>query len=173
MAKINVNDSQYDGSGGNVFPQSGPHAAFVSEMEQKLSQAGNQMLVLTWTLHHPNDADCGKHVLYDYYTLTEKAIWRFVAMARAIDPMMQIDPSDKADLDRLIFGKPIVITLDVYEDTYGGKTKTKVDVKDWRALEATEKRALKNAYGPGLVPDNGEVLESTGASNVVNDDIPF
>lgn len=176
MAIVDPQSSEYDGTG---LPEDGPHMAFVHEAEVGETSKGDDKVTVGFTIHGPKDADKGAKVLFNTYTLSKAATWKYVELCRAIDPGMAAhDPADQSDINRLIFGKPLVIHTEQYENEWQGKTTTRVRVNDHRALTRHEKKALVAAYGQAMVPADGDVGNGAGAdapdgASFRDDDIPF
>lgn len=174
MALVDPQSSEYDGT---KMVSDGPHLAFIHEAECGETKNGDDKVTVGFTIHGPKDDDKGGKVLFQTYTLSKAATWKYVELCRAIDPGMAAhDPADQSDINRLIFGKPLCITTEQYENTWDGKTSTRVRVAEHRALTRHEKKALVAAYGQTMVPADGNLSTDSGATEggvIHDDDIPF
>ena len=173
-----IDVTMMDASEGFQIVKDGTHLVYVSNAHCKVSDSsGIPMVEIEFTVIGPNDPDKGLTIPFQYYSLSEKAIRRYVALAKAIDPKMPVhDASIQEDIDRLIYGQPLVIQTAQYDDTYNGETRKKVRIRKHAALNAAEEKALKEAYGDGLVPENG-AARADAATEIPDretlDDIPF
>jgi hypothetical protein len=174
MPVVDPQSSDYDG---NKMVSDGPHLAFIHEADVGETKNGDDKLTVGFTIHGPKDDDKGGKVLFQTYTLTDAAMWKYVELARAIDPGMgKHDPADQSDVNRLVFGKPLCITTEQYQNTWEGKTSTRVKVAEHRALTRHEKKALVAAYGQTMVPADGKLSMDSNATDgaiIKDDDIPF
>lgn len=96
----------------------GVHTAKVVEIEEKVSQGGDDMLQFTFEVMHGNDK--GGRV-FESFVLTDKALWKFKAFLQSIG--MKADGKIKLDLDKLI-GK--VCDIEVFWEEYNGQTRSKI-----------------------------------------------
>lgn len=96
----------------------GIHTAKVSEIEDKVSQGGDQMLQFTFEIIKGEDKGCK---VFDNFVLTDKALWKLKSFLQAIG--MKADGKLKIDLDKLI-GK--TCDIEVFWDEYNGQTRSKI-----------------------------------------------
>lgn len=96
----------------------GIHTARVSEIEDKVSQGGDQMLQFTFEIIKGEDKG---YKVFDNFVLTDKALWKLKSFLQAIG--MKADGKLKIDLDKLI-GK--TCDIEVFWDEYNGQTRSKI-----------------------------------------------
>ena len=153
---VEIDVQGFDGNtefGGSYLIKEGEHMAFVSDVTFKTSSSGNPMLELSFEMMGEDNADKGKNLRFQFYVLTEKAIGRFIGLCRAIDRgMRKFDASDSDALNELIYGMPLVVEVETYEDEYNGEKKMRQRIKRHRALDPNEEKQLVEWYGEGMVP---------------------
>ena len=131
----------------------GAHLVAVSQADYGLSKSGNEMVTVRFEVIGPDDPDRGRE-LRNWYVLTESMVGRYVALARAIDPQMRPhDPCVQDDLNELIWGKPLVVTVEHEDGEYNGTPIIRERVKSHTGLSDAEVTALAGEYGDGLVPE--------------------
>lgn len=96
----------------------GQHVVKLIEIEETESQAGNEMLSVTFQV--TKGASTGAK-LYDNFVLTEKALWKLQSFLIAIG--MKADGKIVLDLDKLI-GKTCIV--EVAHEEYEGKTRARI-----------------------------------------------
>lgn len=141
-------------SGGSFGPiAEGAHIVAVSAADFGLSKSGNDMVTIKFRVIGPDDKDNGRE-LRAWYVLNPSQVKRYVSLARAIDPKMRPhDASDQNDLNELVWGKPLVISVEHEEDEYKGQPVVRERVTKHTSLTDREVTALAEAYGSGLVPE--------------------
>lgn len=158
--EIDPTSSEFDSKGtGSYLLADGEHIVMVSKAECD-QRGGKDYVECDFECIGPVDPDKGKTHKWEKYFITEAAIWRYAHLCRAIDKTMRRhSATSQEDVDGLVYGQPLVVTLETYEDTWNGVTRTKQRVKFHRALTPDEEAALLSAYGRSLVPggsdDNG------------------
>jgi len=153
---VEIDVQGFDGKtefGGSYLITEGEQLAFVSDVVFKTSSSGNPMLEVSFEVMGKDNADSGKQLRFQFYVLTEKAIGRFIGLCRAIDKgMRKFDASDSDALNELIYGMPLVIEVQTYEDEYNGEKKMRQRVNRHRCLSPDEESQLVEWYGEGMVP---------------------
>lgn len=96
----------------------GIHTAKVVEILEKDTQAGDPMLQFAFEIVKGDDKGCK---VFDNFTLTDKALWKFKAFLDAVG--VKSDGKIKIDLDKLV-GK--VCDIEVFWDEYNGQTRAKI-----------------------------------------------
>jgi hypothetical protein len=167
------NDKQFDYVPTET-PPPGEYSAYVSDVQAKRSKKGDPMVEVQWTIHEPGSPHIGATVR-EWYVLSEKAMWRYATLCRALGMTQRHDPTKQADLDTKVFGLPAVLEIENEDEEYKGKTYTRARVARVRALTPDEGGALAEAYGPGLVPnpDAGAPPAALGGEGFHDDEIPF
>jgi len=147
--KIDVtSDSTSTGSGPIA---EGGHIVAISQADFGVSKSGNDMVTVRFRVIGPDDGDKDRE-LRAWYVLTSSQVGRYVAMARAIDPKMRAhDPTQQGDLNELVWGKPLVVTVQHEDDEYNGEVRIRERIKSHAGLSDAEVTALAGAYGSGLV----------------------
>ena len=131
----------------------GGHIVAISQADFGVSKSGNDMVTVRFRVIGPDDGDKDRE-LRAWYVLTSSQVGRYVAMARAIDPKMRAhDPTQQADLNELVWGKPLVVTVQHEDDEYNGEVRVRERIKSHAGLSDAEVTALAGAYGSGLVPE--------------------
>lgn len=96
----------------------GIHTAKVTEILEKTSQGGDDMLQFKFEITKGEDKGSA---VFESFVLTDKALWKFKAFLQAIG--MKADGKLKIDLDKLI-GK--VCDIEVFWEEYNGQTRAKI-----------------------------------------------
>lgn len=96
----------------------GKYVAKVAAAEEKTSQAGNQMINVTFEVV---EGEAIGRKVFDNYVLTEKSLWRLKQFLASIgmgaDGMVDIDLNDW--LDRFLI-------IDVTQEEYNGNTRNRI-----------------------------------------------
>lgn len=96
----------------------GIHTAKVTEILEKTSQGGDDMLQFKFEIIKGDDKGSA---VFESFVLTDKALWKFKAFLQAIG--MKADGKLKIDLDKLI-GK--ICDIEVFWEEYNGQTRAKI-----------------------------------------------
>lgn len=165
MAKININDEQYDGEDGLGIMSVGAHIVAVHEVEAQVSQnSGKPMVTLGFTAIGPQDADKGKTLRFQHFSLSDKAIKNYVRLARAAGMPATHDPELQKDVNAFL-GKTLVILNKLEKGKNGYEDR--VRMSKCRPLKGAEKNGLVEAYGDSMLPDG---LVSAGSADGFGDD---
>lgn len=97
----------------------GIHTAKIVDIEEATSQAGDDMLKITFEVVSGESKGCK---LFDNCVLTEKALWKFQLLLKALG--MRCDGKIAIDLDKLI-GK--LVDVEVSHEEYNGQTRARVN----------------------------------------------
>ena len=96
----------------------GQHVVKLTEIEEGVSQAGNDMLNATFKVVKGQSTGA---TLYDNFVLTEKALWKLQAFLTAVG--MKADGKIVLDLDKLV-GKTCIV--EVEHEEYEGKMRARI-----------------------------------------------
>lgn len=96
----------------------GRHVVKITDIEQKVSSAGDDMLQFTFEVARGDDKGCR---VYDNFALTDKALWKFKACLQALG--MKADGKIVIDLDKII-GK--MCEVEVFHEEYNGQMRAKI-----------------------------------------------
>lgn len=141
-----------DHSKGEAFEpiKSGEYEATVINFEGKTAASGNQRLVVDYEIRSDVEQACqGQKILYDNFTVTENAMWRFHQASKAAGFPNGMKFKDHIEWANAFLNKPI--RLVVGEREHNGK-------------KYPEVKAFKPSEAPA--PD-------TGSITVSDEDVPF
>jgi hypothetical protein len=116
MAKYSVDFTDVDNGGGFTPISKGEHEAYVFEMEAATSQAGNEMLKVTFKI--ANGDDKGKTV-WHYLVFTKKAMFKIKEFVVACGDTKSY-AGEEIDFD-VYKGKKVI--LDITHEIYNEKDK--------------------------------------------------
>lgn len=123
---VSLDFTDVDSGGGGFRIKEDNYRMKVVEVEQKESDAGNDMFV--WTFEGTEGAAEGKKFKV-YTTLNEEALWKLRSLLEALGVEIPDGPMD-LDLDEMVDLELIGIVTD---DTYQGKTVSRMN--DFEAVE--------------------------------------
>lgn len=152
MANFSFDPKAHVSKGGGGMPSPGKHIACVSDAVVKRSKSGNDMIVCNFTIIEPGSEDFGRSVRYEHYVLTDKALWKLADLSMAVGQVEPWNPTDQDSVDRCLLGMPLVIEVEVYEETYKGDKKTRCKVAAHSRLNESQTNALFEAHGEFLIP---------------------
>ncbi|QOZ92920.1 DUF669 domain-containing protein [Bacillus velezensis] len=141
-----------DHSKGEAFEpiKPGEYEATVINFEGKTAASGNQRLVVDYEIRSDVEQACqGQKILYDNFTVTDNAMWRFHQASKAAGFPNGMKFKDHIEWANAFLNKPI--RLVVGEREHNGK-------------KYPEVKAFKPSEAP--VPD-------TGSITVSDEDVPF
>jgi hypothetical protein len=197
MAKIDPNDAKWtEGAPSGDRPKPvGPGKKLLAAVgfERYFSRNGNPMLSIRFVclLDREGSGD-EKGEIYENFTLSDRALWRFVAFAQALGYPEAFDPEDDEDVSRLL--THAYVEGEVRMDEWQGKERPKIDRfaragryeedPDWASwIEAGEERHRgylewreKNPRGSGGYGSSRSSTPSTSSSSAESypvSDIPF
>ena len=127
----------------------GVHTAKLVEIEEAVTQAGDDMLKATFEVVSGQDKGCR---VFDNFTLSDKALWKLKQFLVAIS--VKADGKVAVDLDKLI-GKVCDIT--VIHEEYNGVTRAKIS--DYQKLVKPAKAAGMEDYDDIDEDDEEEEVE--------------
>lgn len=116
MARIKKMD--FTGVESYTKASEGIHTAKITEIQEKTSQGGDDMLQFTFEIIKGDDKGCK---VFEAFVLTDKALWKLKSCLQALG--LKADGKMKLDLDKLI-GK--VCDIEVFWDEYNGQTRAKI-----------------------------------------------
>ena len=96
----------------------GIHRAKISEIQEKTSQGGDQMLQVAFEVIKGDDKG---NKVFDSFVLTDKALWKFKSLLQVLN--MKCEGKVAVDLDNMI-GK--VLDINVIHEEYNGVTRAKI-----------------------------------------------
>lgn len=144
MFKINHNEA---GKGFELIAK-GDYEATVINYEMKQSTGGNNVITVDYEIRSDvPQAHQGQKVLYDNFTITDKAMWRLQAIAKAAGFPNGMEFSSYKEWANTLLNKNLIITVDHRE--YNGKTYANVT-----GFKST--KAGANSEGP-IVVDESEL----------------
>ncbi|UNY48506.1 hypothetical protein rho14_42 [Bacillus phage rho14] len=141
-----------DHSKGEAFEQikPGEYEATVINFEGKTAASGNQRLVVDYEIRSDVEQPCqGQKILYDNFTVTDNAMWRFHQASKAAGFPNGMKFKDHIEWANAFLNKPV--RLVVGEREHNGK-------------KYPEVKAFKPSEAPA--PD-------TGSFTVSDEDVPF
>ena len=116
----------------------GQHVVKLTEIEEGVSQAGNDMLNATFKVVKGQSTGA---TLYDNFVLTEKALWKLQAFLTAVG--MKADGKIVLDLDKLV-GKTCIV--EVEHEEYEGKMRARIQEFKKLAAKAVDPDADGNQH---------------------------
>ncbi|MBU8727813.1 MULTISPECIES: DUF669 domain-containing protein [Bacillus] len=141
-----------DHSKGDTFEpiKPGEYEATVMHFEEKTAASGNKRLVVDYEIRSDVEQPCqGQKILYDNFTVTENAMWRFHQASKAAGFPNGMKFKDHIEWANAFLNKPV--RLVVGEREHNGKTYP--EVKGFKLSEAS-------------APNADQV-------NISDDDVPF
>jgi hypothetical protein len=124
MSFLNVNHKEAETKTGySVLPE-GDYEVLISEVEKKQSQSGNDMLKLTLTVRTDVTQEGQKRKVWDYLVATEKAMFKFQQVAKALDFQDGVKYDTIDEFAKAILFKPVQITVKHETSEFNGKTRT-------------------------------------------------
>ncbi|WP_426552185.1 DUF669 domain-containing protein [Bacillus pumilus] len=141
-----------DHSKGDSFEpiKPGEYEAIVINFEAKTAATGNERIVVDYEIRSDVEQPCqGQKILYDNFTVTEKAMWRFHQASKAAGFPNGMKFKDHIEWANAFLNKPV--RLVVGERQHNGKKYP--EVKGFKPSEAS-------------APENDPV-------NISDDDVPF
>lgn len=171
--QFDPNDPKFDGGSGFKMIPEGQHLCWISEAEVSSTSTGGLKVTLEFSLHDPESPNCGGVLKFQHYSLSPKALWKLADLCRALGINEAFNPCDQGDVDRLLWGQPLVVEVEHESDNYGGKARTQARAARHRLMNAQEKARLRAEYGEALVPEDPAATSAEGATGYGEDDIPF
>ncbi|WYF09240.1 DUF669 domain-containing protein [Bacillus velezensis] len=141
-----------DHSKGDSFEpiKPGEYEATVINFEGKTAASGNQRLVVDYEIRSDVEQPCqGQKILYDNFTVTDNAMWRFHQASKAAGFPNGMKFKDHIEWANAFLNKPV--RLVVGEREHNGK-------------KYPEVKAFKPSEAPAL---------ATGSFTVSDEDVPF
>lgn len=108
----------FTGVGSYQRVSEGIHRAKISEIQEKTSQGGDQMLQVAFEVIKGDDKG---NKVFDSLVLTDKALWKFKSLLQVLN--MKCEGKVAVDLDNMI-GK--VLDINVIHEEYNGVTRAKI-----------------------------------------------
>lgn len=163
MAKSFFTTNSGEAGGGEFTPvPEGVYEAIASEIEIKTFNSGNKGLSVKYTIRDDVDQEAKKRIIFDNLVVTEKAMFKFHQVAKAIP---ELDGKDFKDEDHLLKefaktmkGKPVKVNIkhDPTRDTFIER------------VQGLAKSGL-SAGGSGANPFAGQGQEI----DISDDELPF
>lgn len=115
-------------TGGDFEPiPAGDYTLEIEEVKEQVSKAGNQMLNITFSVIDEGEYK-GKKI-FEYYVLTEKALWRlkelFIALGKDVDGVVAFDPQEL--VGEIFIGNITIEESEGYEPQNKIKKHKKID----------------------------------------------
>lgn len=130
----------------------GEYETIISDVEVTESKSGNPMLKLTITVRNDVKQPHRKQKLWDYLVATEKAMFKFHQVAKAVALPNGKDFKTIEEYRNAILYKPVRIKVVHEENTYNGETKTQARIKTYNL--ATVEYATPATADPFATSDN-------------------
>lgn len=157
MSFLKVNHEQA-GSGEYELIAEGEYETVISDIEVTESKSGNAMLKLTITLRNDVKQPHRKQKLWDYLVATEKAMFKFHQVAKAVGLPNGKDFKSIEEFRNAILYKAVRISVKHEENEYNGEKRTQARIKSY-ALATVE-------YA---TPASADPFESSGATTNATD----
>lgn len=109
----------------------GEYETIISDVEVTESKSGNPMLKLTITVRNDVKQPHRKQKLWDYLVATEKAMFKFHQVAKAVALPNGKDFKTIEEYRNAILYKPVRIKVVHEENTYNGETKKQARIKTY------------------------------------------
>ena len=202
MPKIDPNDAKYESNGERATPcKTGKKLLVYTGFERYYSKNSNPSLMLRFVCvkDYAGKEDEGSEQL-ENFTLTDKAMFRFVALLKALGVHQPFDSdSDEELTDALLNNRPGVIA-ELIEEEYNGKKSVKIKSftiapdaefesdenglvlrSEWdEMVKESEQRhtaylewRAKNPRGASAYGGKGGTASRGGGAGQAEDDIPF
>lgn len=156
MSFLKVNHEQA-GSGEYELIAEGEYETVISDVEVTESKSGNPMLKLTITLRNDVKQPHRKQKLWDYLVATEKAMFKFHQVAKAVGLPNGKDFKSIEEFRNAILYKAVRIVVKQEESEYNGEKRTQARIKTY-ALATVE-------YNAPTAKDPFDVDASTDATD--------
>lgn len=156
MSFLKVNHEQA-GSGEYELIAEGEYETVISDVEVTESKSGNPMLKLTITLRNDVKQPHRKQKLWDYLVATEKAMFKFHQVAKAIGLPNGKDFKSIEEFRNAILYKAVRVVVKQEESEYNGEKRTQARIKSY-ALATVE-------YNAPTAKDPFDVDASTDATD--------
>lgn len=156
MSFLKVNHEQV-GSGEYEIIAEGEYETVISDVEVTESKSGNPMLKLTITLRNDVKQPHRKQKLWDYLVATEKAMFKFHQVAKAVGLPNGKDFKSIEEFRNAILFKAVRIVVKQEESEYNGEKRTQARIKSY-ALATVE-------YNAPTAKDPFDVDASTDATD--------
>jgi hypothetical protein len=140
----------------------GEYEAIISEAKIGKSSAGNDMITVTLTIRDDVNQQFAKRKIWDYLVYTEKAMFKFqqVAKALAIPEGTKIDTIH--DFAKAIQFASVRISVKNREEEYNGEKK----IRDFVAT-------YKEPHAPARQATQADPFQTTAPSKTVSNDLPI
>lgn len=126
MSFLKINHEE---AGSNDIIAEGDYECIVSDAEITESKSGNPMLKLTITIRNDVKQPHRKQKMWDYLVVTEKAMFKFQQVGKAIQLPNGKDFKTLEDYRLAILYKPVKIKVVHEDNTYNGETKKQARIK--------------------------------------------
>lgn len=156
MSFLKVNHEQA-GSGEYELIAEGEYETVISDVEVTESKSGNPMLKLTITLRNDVKQPHRKQKLWDYLVATEKAMFKFHQVAKAVGLPNGKDFKSIEEFRNAILYKAVRVVVKQEESEYNGEKRTQARIKTY-ALATVE-------YNAPTAKDPFDVDASTDATD--------
>lgn len=130
MSFLKINHEEA-GTGEYEIIAEGEYECVIAEAEIAESKSGNPMLKLTITIRNDVKQPHRKQKLWDYLVATEKAMFKFQQVGKAIQLPNGKDFKTLEDFRLAILYKPVRIKVIQEDNTYNGETKKQARIKSY------------------------------------------
>lgn len=163
---------KYDSSkaeGAFTLLPEGEYEAFISAVDHKYSSNGNEMLVVNYKIRDDVEQEGkGQEIRFDNYVNTEKALWKFHALNKALEADEGAEWNDFKEWMPFIKGKAVRLVVKHEEADFGKNAgKTFAVAGGYKKSTVGGQMEIKT---PGDDPLNGY---QSGQIDISDDDLPF
>lgn len=128
MSFLKVDHTQ-SGNGEYELVAEGDYECVIADAEIKESSKGSPMIKATLTIRNDVKQPHRKQKLWDYYVASEKAMFKFHQVAKAVGLPNGKDFATMEDFRNAILYKAVKITVVHEDNTYNGETKKQARIK--------------------------------------------
>jgi hypothetical protein len=130
MSFLKINHEE---AGSNEFEiiAEGDYECIIADAEITESKSGYPMLKLTVTVRNDVKQPHRKQKLWDYLVASEKAMFKFQQVAKAIGLPNGKDFGTMEDYRNVILYKPVKVKVIQEDNTYNGETKKQARIKSY------------------------------------------
>ena len=128
MSFLKINHEEA-GTGEYEIIAEGEYECVIAEVELAQSKSGNDMLKLTLTIRNDVKQPHRKQKLWDYLVATEKAMFKFQQVAKALALPNGKDFKTIEEFKNAILYKAVRIKVVHEDNTYNGETKKQARIK--------------------------------------------
>lgn len=160
MSLFKVDHSKAEGSEFTLLPE-GEYEVFAVAGETSTSSSGNPMLTVNYKIRndYPQEGQ-GQEIRFDRFVGTEKAMFRFHAVCKALEVEQGVEFDDFADFWKFFKGKALRVVVKHEAATVG---------KNAGKMFPVVKGFKKSEIGGEMVV----ATDTTGRIEITDEDLPF